>query len=554
MNDSTDTSTAPPQYRQLLTLIGLRYRDKALFDKMIADAGGLLPWVPGEKVAIDFNHDDNRVLALCLVVGDLTYDHANGRRLAVVKGKTCDFNVTDEILTANLIRAALEVMHAPALHHITTVGTWNSAFARFKDLARSVDSIFDETKMSIARGTAQLTANPSLKRRCKPARLLFEAFPYAPKLNRAQKRYAMMVGRCMMRDYLALTLRPSFGNDPLIPQLMYTLVDEEEGGGKSSFCCVLAGGAVGDVGGHPRFTDLVTVQAILGNSTHGQQQLAAIAVGRTVCEWADKNLGSMNETQSSAIKSYINNGTVQWRDTYGRGWLKVNRRSLDIVTTNNEAILTVHLGVRRLPIVDLKQWRLGRTAPAAVIAQNHNTGLDWLAAHRDVVLAIAYAEGLWRGSLAPPPALLKMMYEKAEAYTRHENWQVMLETALEQYQRMVIQAPKEVIAVPMAQLSVWAVVTQGARAPSPNLMGRFMTRLGWASIRRFVKRTTNTTERMRVIEGAAALESRLEHKVIDPIITKVLAFSPALGTLRAIPVGKYDDRYDVEKYDGELPF
>ena len=93
-------------------------------------------------------------------------------------------------------------------------------------------------------------------------------------------------------------------------------------------------------------------------------------------------MGALNETQANVIKAYVNSGTIRWRNTYGRGWLEVNRRSLDIATTNNEAILTVHLGVRRLPIIDLKQWRLNRTAPATVIAQNHNTGLEWLAAHR----------------------------------------------------------------------------------------------------------------------------------------------------------------------------
>jgi hypothetical protein len=259
-------------------------------------------------------------------------------------------------------------MLAPPLQNITAASKWDSALARFKGLARSVDSIFDETKAAIAEGDARLKKDPKLARRCKPSRLLFNAFPYGAKLPYSAAKFAMLVSRCMMRDYLALTLLPSFSNAPLIPQLMYTLVDEEEGGGKSSFCCVLAGGAVGDVGGHPRFTDLITVPAIIGNSSHGQQQLAAYAAGRCVCEWADKNLGALNETHANVIKAYVNSGTIRWRNTFGRSWLEVNRRSLDIATTNNEAILTVHLGVRRLPIVDLKQWRTNRRAPASVIA------------------------------------------------------------------------------------------------------------------------------------------------------------------------------------------
>ena len=73
-----------------------------------------------------------------------------------------------------------------------------------------------------------------------------------------------------------------------------------------------------------------------------------------------------------------------------------------------------------------------------------------------VVLTLAYREGLWKGSLAPPPALLAMMRERAAAYTRHENWQMMLEAALAEFASMVLQAPKETIAVPVTQLARWA--------------------------------------------------------------------------------------------------
>jgi hypothetical protein len=231
-------SETPPQYRALLALIAVRYKNPQLFAKMVADAEGKLPWIPSDTLVIDFNHDDNRVLALCLMIDDLTYDHADGKRVATIAGKSFNIEGVDETRAAELIRAALEKMKAPPLQNITVAGKWNSALARFKGLARSVDSIFDETKAAIVRGEARLRREPALKRRCRPSRLLFNAFPYKAKLPYSVAKFAMLVSRCMMRDYLALSLRPSFGNAPLIPQLMYTLVDEEEGeGSRRSAAC-----------------------------------------------------------------------------------------------------------------------------------------------------------------------------------------------------------------------------------------------------------------------------------------------------------------------------
>jgi hypothetical protein len=298
------------------------------------------------------------------------------------------------------------------------------------------------------------------------------------------------------------------------------------------------------------------VGAIIGNSSHGQQQLAAYAAGRTVCEWADKNLGALNETNANVIKAYVNSGTIRWRNTYGRGWRKINRRSIDIATTNNEAILTVYLGVRRLPIVDLKLWRTNKTAPASVIAQNHNTELDWLVEHRDVVLALAYREGLWKGSLAPPPALLKMMYEKSESYTRFENWQLMLELAMAPFASMVQQAPKETIAVPRGELSLWAETTIKARTTTPNAIGRYMTTLGWGSMIRHVRGTTNIPERMRVLEGEEARKGRGQDSK-DPVVTLVLLYNNDLRKFCAHSAQDYDERHEIakdEKDKSDTPF
>jgi hypothetical protein len=77
-------------------------------------------------------------------------------------------------------------------------------------------------------------------------------------------------------------------------------------------------------------------------------------------------------------------------------------------------VLTQFSGIRRLPIVDLEQWRRRRLTGPEVIRQNHNSGLDWLAAHRDVILALAFRARDWRGTLAPPDALLKLMKARAD--------------------------------------------------------------------------------------------------------------------------------------------
>ena len=66
---------------------------------------------------------------------------------------------------------------------LTQAHKWNSAFACLKSVARQINSIHDEMRALIENGEARLKADPSLMRACRPGRLLFNSFPYKPRLD-----------------------------------------------------------------------------------------------------------------------------------------------------------------------------------------------------------------------------------------------------------------------------------------------------------------------------------------------------------------------------------
>jgi hypothetical protein len=488
---------------------------------------------------IDVGDDDNRMAALAFVgLCDLTYDHADGsfkyRRYRpppteeILKLPWRSFTDMPEEERASLVRAALLYMESTPQAQLTQAHKWNSAFACLRSAARQVDSIQDEMRALIEKGEQRLKADPSLMRACRPGRLLFNAFPYKPRLRYSEAKFAVLVGRCMMRDMMALALRPAYGRPPLTPQLMITLIDPEEGNGKSSFCRVLGGGAVGDDGDRGRYTDAINVAMIVGSASHGHHTLAGRCAGMTVAGWADKNLGALNETQSGTVKTFINSGVMRWRRMNKDAFQSINWRALNIVTTNNPEVLTQFSGIRRLPIVDLEQWRERRTTSLEVIRQNRNSGLDWLAAHRDVVLALTHRAGDWRGTLAPPDAMLKLMKLNAPDHTRQENWQFIFDGWVNPLEKIIADHPDYVFGFPSFSLAEWANNEFKGRQPSPTAMGLHLGRRGWAKLDRRVRGAPRgQNERMRVLEGAkakAARESRGENAPIQ--LTHVLIYSP----------------------------
>jgi hypothetical protein len=518
----------------------------------------------GKTQVIDVGDDDNRMAALALVgICDLTYDHADGvyryrhyrpdrppapDRIAKLPWR----NLTDmkEEDRATLVRNALKIMGSTPQTQLTQAHKWNSAFACLRKMARQTDSIFEEMRALIDKGSARLKTDPRLTRTCRPGRLLFNAFPYKPRLSYSEAKFAVLVGRCMMRDHVALALRPAYGRAPLVPQLMYTLVDPEEGGGKTTLCRVLGGGSVGDVADTARYTDAISVQMIVGNA-NGQHTLAGFCAGKTVVEWADKNLGALNETHGSLIKNFVNNGVMKYRRMRMDAWLTINWRGLNVVTTNLQAILTPQLGIRRLPIGNIEQWRERRTSDPKVIRQNHNTGLDWLAAHRDVVVALAFKAGDWRGTLAPPAALLKLMYARADEHTRQENWQLILDRYIGIVERWVADHPDRVVGLPSHSLATWANdLFKGARAPTPNAMGRQMGKRGWIKLNRRVRGAPRgESENMRALEGAEAKARRERLGDDAPIqVTDVLIWQS--GSDLANRGFVYQS---VKEYDGSDP-
>jgi hypothetical protein len=518
-----------------------QWRVKAFVNSMYRDPNFPWPYVEWRRkplkdksVVTDVGDDENRMAALALAgICDLTYDHADGSFKyrtyrpdappppeEILKLPWRSFTDMPEEDRASLVSKALFLMGSTPQAQLTQAHKWNSAFACLKSVARQVDSIHDEMLALIEKGEARLKADPSLMRTCRPGRLLFNAFPYKPRLRYSEAKFAVLVGRCMMRDMTALARRPAYGRPPLTPQLMPTLADPEEGNGKSSFCRVLGGGAVGDDGGRGRYTDAINVAMIVGNVSHGQHTLLACCGGKTVAEWADKNLGTLNETQSGTLRAFINSGVMRSRRMGKDAFRLINWRALNIVTTNNQEVLTQFSGIRRLPIVDLEQWRKRRTTGPEVIRQNHNSGLDWLAAHRDVILTLAFRVGDWRGTLAPPDALLKLMKERAADHTRQENWQLLLKQALDlatasRYSSPDGQQPAtadagRVAGITPGVLAQWTNETiRGGKQPTPTAVGRHMGNLGWVHhVRRVRGARRSVSERMWVWEDEVAKATR----------------------------------------------
>ena len=532
---------------------GLRakWRLKAFVNSMYRDPNFPWPYVEWRKKTLkdenktqvtDVGDDENRMAALALAgICDLTYDYADGsfkyRRYRpdkppppeeISKLPWLSFTDMSEEDRASLVLYALFLMGSTPQAQLTQANKWNSAFACLKSVARQVDSIHDEMRALIVKGEARLKADPSLMRTCRPGRLLFNAFPYKPRLQYSEAKFAVLVGRCMMRDQMALALRPSYGRPPLTPQLMNTLVDPEEGNGKSSFCRVLGGGAVGDDGARGRYTDSINVAMIVGTASHGHHTLAGRCAGKTVAEWADKNLGALNETQSGTVKTFINSGVMTWRRMGKDASRTINWRALNIVTTNNPEVLTQFSGIRRLPIVDLEQWRKQRTSKPEAIRQNHNSGLDWLAAHRDVVLALALRAGDWRGTLAPPDAMLKLMKARADDHTRQENWQFVFDGWVNPLEKIIADHPNYVFGFPSSSMAEWANNEFKGRQPSPTAMGLHLGRRGWVKLDRRVRGAPRgVNERIRVLEGAGAKVARESRGENEPIrLTHVLLYAP----------------------------
>ena len=188
----------------------------------------------GQTQVIDVGDDENRMAALAFSgICDLTYDHADGSFKyrsyrpdrppppeEIAKLPWRSFTDMPEEDRAALVLYASFFMGSTPQAQLTQANKWNSAFACLKSVARQVDSIADEMLALIKKGEARLKADPSLRRTCRPGRLLFNSFPYKPKLRYSEAKFAVLVGRCMMRDLLALALRPAYGRPPLTPQLM----------------------------------------------------------------------------------------------------------------------------------------------------------------------------------------------------------------------------------------------------------------------------------------------------------------------------------------------
>ena len=559
------------------------WRLKAFVNSMYRDPNFPWPYVEwrtktlkDKSVVTDVGDDENRMAALALAgICDLTYDHADGSYKyrayrpdrppppeEILKLPWRSFTDISEEDRASLVSHALFLMGSTPQAQLTQAHKWNSAFACLKSVARQVNSIADEMLALIEKGKARLKADPSLMRTCRPGRLLFNAFPYKPRLRYSEAKFAVLVGRCMMRDMTALALRPAYGRPPLTPQLMDTLVDPEEGNGKSSFCRVMGGGAVGDDGDRGRYTDAINVAMIVGTASHGHHTLAGRCAGKTVAEWADKNLGALNETQSGTVKTFINSGVMTWRRMGKDATRTINWRALNIVTTNNPEVLTQFSGVRRLPIVDLEQWRERRTTALEVIRQNHNSGLDWLAAHRDVILALAFRAGDWRGTLAPPDALLKLMKARADDHTRQENWHLLLQQALDlatasMYSRPDGQQPTAdekpmprtagITPVALAQWTNEAI--RGGKQPTPTAVGRHMGNLGWVQhFRRVRGAPRGGNERMWVLRrGQGGTREQREHKR-EIQVTHVFVYNTmAQGYFVCWPVDVYDGETKTNK-------
>ncbi len=411
---------------------------------------------------VDVDVVSNRERALRLVgISEAFVDTSTGRSHIIGPRTFANGFEPNDSELLNLAKAATEKM----IPHFT-VKHFNHWREPLEALAERTirDLIYEETMAMVERGRLKMDSGNS------PEQLFVKAFglPDTPYLRQA--------GWHLMRDIVAMRVRPSFRGPAVIPQLLYVLVGPENDG-KSTFVKVVSGGCATPSHESPRYTDSINFKDLEGSATHGDHTLHNKVAGRTAVEFADKSLGSsVGKGLADILKHFTNKGEVEYREMNKDSMKRCNLRCVRIFTTNNKEVLTEDMGDRRWVIIDtskgIKRVPTNEKEERA-LRKGHNLGLDWVCENFESMLAHMYDSGAWKDQLNPTPEMLSMMKGEQGEYRSVDNWQIILE------QELALRENVENLGLTPTNLSNWAVELRGGKVPGPRECGMFMRKNGW---------------------------------------------------------------------------
>ena len=441
----------------------------------------------------------NRILALKTIGITREHDVVRDCHVYLENEKTLwadNSRQPDKILAVGM--QALKLLEAMPTDDVLKAERWREAFSLLP-VSKLLDPIYDETMARIERGRTKLKGYDEAKQaRARPENLLIMGFGLWNLPEGPERSYVELLGATMLRDYVAMTIRAWRGAPPLSPQLLYILLGDP-GEGKSTFCIVLAGGKPSDAT-WPRHSNTPDFHMVDGNY-YGQKALADAGLSKTVWEFADKATGEAGQKLGGQLKNMANCGSLTWRLPFDPRTRTANVRAVKIITANLEELTNDNIDNRRPAIFDLPALqKLAGISSVTSLKERHkadealsdqeqvrlrkNPWLDELADDIDVMLAVAFDRGDWEGTLAAPAELAVGMIPVQNAHRTVENWEARLAEQLAE----VIAFAKQIytgkdpmkLVILSAALDNWAH-NQYARAPSPNAMGRCVTKAGWGS-------------------------------------------------------------------------
>jgi hypothetical protein len=432
---------------------------------------------------VDPTNRNNKRLAIQRISKSMFDETSTGERHFVIAKTGETLSAKDYMYMAEL---CLEEMGHQPTDNLLRESDWKPVFiSRFPNVIESRNFIYEEVMQTIERGQFML-ANAADKEQYNPETYLIDGFnlPDTPR-NR-------LISRVVIRDYIAVTLRPHLEQNPVIPQMMLILY-ADEGIGKSEFCKVLAGGKPGPESYHSRYSNSVDINDLKSYADRQQAAFAQKAKCKTVLEFQDKALGdSITVAQNGLLNDLANMSRVEWREI-NKTSTSFPRQFITIFTTNREDLIGHNMGHRRWIIVDINQSMKGfakrasvlrnmQTDPNAVlseeeqiIAKGHNPGIQKNYNKRAATLAYMYNSDEWKGTLVVPPELTQDLEDERRKFSSLTSWELILEEmlvneSLASETRMVVSS--SIIKAIKDQLGANATV-------SPSVFGRAMTRLGY---------------------------------------------------------------------------
>ena len=414
----------------------------------------------------------------------------------------------------NIAARAVEAMGHPfSVRHL---GNWLEPLESLvSDNVR--DLIEEETREMLEQGAAQRTTDN------RPENLFIRMF------DLPDTEFLREAGRLMIRDILAMRLRPARNAAPLSPQLLFVFYGVENCG-KSTAVKVLAGGAPNSVRDCPRYTDALEFGDLRGTDSHSGLQLYQKIAGMTTVEFADKPLGSnIHASRADMLKNFTNKGEITFRGINAKNMRKYNARCVVIFTTNKQEIMNEDMGSRRWIIIDTTQSvrptdqavraTLTREDRAPTIDETRilgglNPGLNWVHENLPAMLAHEYERGSWRSGLEASPQMLRLMREMQRDYASEQSWEVIFENEFTRFidDRTLGMLPLE--------LAKWAEDRRRHDTPGLGKIKSKLRAMGWAN------------DPQRVSEKLCRI---WHHKTATgKDITKFLAWIPATPTMNGV--------------------